>query len=49
MTSAELLSDTDFDEIEATTLALIEASVEAAIAAPRPAMSTLEKDVYVRY
>ena len=49
VTSAELLSDADFDEIEATTLALIEASVEAAIAAPRPAMSTLEKDVYVRY
>lgn len=49
VTSAGLLSDADFEEIEAATLALIEASVEAAIAAPQPAMSTLEKDVYVRY
>jgi TPP-dependent pyruvate/acetoin dehydrogenase alpha subunit len=46
---AGLLAEADFAEIETATLALIDAAAEAAIAAPRPAMSTLEKDVYVRY
>jgi pyruvate dehydrogenase E1 component alpha subunit len=47
---AGLLSEEDFDAIEAQVLALIEAAVEAAIAAPFPDPARdLTRDVYVRY
>ena len=49
VTETGLLEDADLDAIEAQVLALIEEAVAAGLAAPQPALSTLEQDVYVRY
>ena len=49
VTEASLLDDADLNAIDAEVLAEIEAAVVMAIAAPRPDLSTLETDVYVRY
>ncbi|WP_309604534.1 thiamine pyrophosphate-dependent dehydrogenase E1 component subunit alpha [Phenylobacterium sp.] len=49
VTGASLLDAADLDTIDAEVLAEIEAAVSLAIAAPRPDVSTLEQDVYVRY
>ena len=46
---AALLEDAELDAIESTVLALIDEAVAEAIAAPRPDLSALERDVYVRY
>ncbi|HEY5288747.1 MAG TPA: thiamine pyrophosphate-dependent enzyme, partial [Caulobacteraceae bacterium] len=46
---AGLLEGGDLDAIETEVLAEVEAAVAEAIAAPRPDLSTLETDVYVRY
>ena len=49
VTEAALLDDADLDAIEAEVLAEVEDAVAKAMAAPRPDISTLETDVYVRY
>ncbi|HVN02408.1 MAG TPA: thiamine pyrophosphate-dependent dehydrogenase E1 component subunit alpha [Caulobacteraceae bacterium] len=49
VTEAALLEDSELDEIERRVLALIDEAVVEAIAAPRPDLSSLEADVYVRY
>ena len=49
VTAAGLLEGADFDDIETQVLADIEDAVEVAKAAPRPDLSTLETDVYLRY
>jgi len=49
VTEAALLDDAELDAIEADVLAEVDAAVVKAIAAPRPDLSTLETDVYVRY
>ncbi len=49
VTEASLLDDADLNAIDAEVLAAIEEAVKVAIAAPRPDLSTLEHDVYVRY
>ena len=49
VTEAALLDDADLDAIESEVLAEVEDAVIKAMAAPRPDISTLETDVYVRY
>lgn len=49
VTEASLLDDAELNGIDAEVLAEIEAAVAIAIAAPKPDLSTLEQDVYVRY
>jgi acetoin:2,6-dichlorophenolindophenol oxidoreductase subunit alpha len=49
VTEASLLDDADLNAIDAEVQAEIEEAVVLAIAAPRPDLSTLETDVYVRY
>jgi pyruvate dehydrogenase E1 component alpha subunit len=46
---AGVLESADLDSIERAVLAEVEAAVVAAIAAPQPDLSMLEKDVYVSY
>jgi pyruvate dehydrogenase E1 component alpha subunit len=49
VTEAALLEPSDLDAIDAEVQAEVEDAVAKAMAAPRPNISTLEKDVYVRY
>jgi acetoin:2,6-dichlorophenolindophenol oxidoreductase subunit alpha len=49
VTEAGLLDDADLDAIDREIAEEIETAVQTAIAAPRPDLSTLERDVYVRY
>jgi TPP-dependent pyruvate/acetoin dehydrogenase alpha subunit len=49
VTEALLLDDADLDAIEREVEAEVEAAVQLGMAAARPNISTLEKDVYVRY
>ncbi len=49
VTEAALLDHADLDAIEQEVLAEVEDAVSAGMAANRPDLSTLEKDVYVRY
>jgi pyruvate dehydrogenase E1 component alpha subunit len=49
VTEADLLSADVLDAIDSEILAEVEDAVQAALAAPQPALTTLEQDVYVRY
>ncbi len=49
VTEASLLDSADLDTIEAEVLDEVEDAVAKGMAAPRPDISTLETDVYVRY
>lgn len=49
VTEAKLLEHADLDAIESDVHALVEQAVQVAMAAPSPDLSSLEKDVYVRY
>ncbi len=49
VTEAALLEHADLDAIEQEVLAEVEDAVQVGMAANRPSLSTLEKDVYVRY
>ena len=49
VTEAGLLDDADLDALDREIGEEIETAVQTAIAAPRPDLSTLERDVYVRY
>jgi pyruvate dehydrogenase E1 component alpha subunit len=49
VTEASLLDHADLDAIEAEVLGEVEDAVAKGLAAPRPDLSTLETDVYVRY
>ena len=49
VTEASLLDPADLDAIEAEVLGEVEDAVAKGLAAPRPDISTLETDVYVRY
>ncbi|HTW35487.1 MAG TPA: thiamine pyrophosphate-dependent dehydrogenase E1 component subunit alpha [Rhizomicrobium sp.] len=49
VSGAKLLDTSDLDQIDAGILQEIEEAVEAACAAPRPDIKTLQTDVYARY
>jgi pyruvate dehydrogenase E1 component alpha subunit len=49
VTGAGLLENADLDAVEREVEAEVEEAVQLAMAAPRPDLSTLERDVYVRY
>lgn len=49
VTEAKLLESKDFDAVEKSVLEEVEEAVQAALAAPRPDIRSLERDVYVRY